>query len=386
MKTTGWRWIGAGVVLVGLIATAIFWGRGHDEGWSSFLQGDPKRGGRLFFDRGCAHCHSVFGHGGKVASDLGWRALKEHMSFAQLVGVMWNHGPTMWQKMRDSGAPLPSLAEREMGDIFAYLYVLGYMEEGGDAEKGLRVWASRGCASCHTVGGGGEAVGPDLSRLEVPADAIAWAQRMWNHALAMEKAATDKGIPWPEFQDGEMADLLVFVRSRNAGSTHNLGLMPANPAAGRDLFRDKGCISCHAMRGKGGNSAPDLGRAKEPPRSVVSMVELMWNHVPKMSKAIREQEMEWPQLSEREMADLITYLYSVRYFDEPGDASAGVSVFAEKQCSLCHSLAGEQKEGPDLRLLEGRFSPAQMAYAMWKHGPQMYDKMKSRGISWSSFE
>ncbi|MBI2503727.1 MAG: c-type cytochrome [Candidatus Latescibacteria bacterium] len=212
MKATGWRWIGA-VVVVGLIATVIFWGRGHDEGWSSFLQGDPKRGGRLFFDLGCAHCHAVFGHGGKVAPDLGRQVLNEHMSFAQLVGVMWNHGPAMWQKMRDSGAPLPSLAEREMGDIFAYLYVLGYMEEGGDMEKGKRVWATRGCASCHTVGGGGGAVGPDLSRLEVPADAIAWAQRMWNHAAAMEKAAAEKGIPWPEFQDGEMADLLVFGRT-----------------------------------------------------------------------------------------------------------------------------------------------------------------------------
>ncbi|MBI2503726.1 MAG: c-type cytochrome [Candidatus Latescibacteria bacterium] len=116
------------------------------------------------------------------------------------------------------------------------------------------------------------------------------------------------------------------------------------------------------------------------------MVGLMWNHAPKMSKAIREQGLEWPQLSEREMADLITYLYAVRYFAEPGDPSAGVQVFAEKQCALCHSLAGEKKEGPDLGRLKGRFSPARMAYAMWEHGPQMFDKMKSRGISWSSFE
>ena len=385
MVAARWRWISF-VLVVSLMVGLTWWWHGHQEGWSSFLQGDPERGGRVFFDRGCARCHAIFGAGGKVAPDLGWRVLEKPLSFTQLVGVMWNHAPAMWRKIQESEAPLPALAERDMEDVFAYLYVLGYMEERGDLEKGKRVWETKGCARCHAVGGAGGGTGPDLSRLDVPGDPIAWAQRMWNHAAAMEKTALEKGIPWPEFQEGEMADLLAYVRGLSANPAHRLELLPANPGAGKALFSSKGCIRCHAMRGKGGDVAPDLGRVEALPHTPISMVALMWNHAPKMAKEIREQEMEWPQLSEREMADLITYLYAVRYFEEAGDTAAGAQVFAEKQCALCHSLAGEKKEGPDLGRLKGRFSPARMAYTMWEHGPQMFEKMKSRNIPWSLFK
>jgi len=203
---------------------------------------------------------------------------------------MWNHAPAMWRKMQETGAAFPVLTERDVTDIFAYLYVLRYMDVAGD------------------------------------------------------------------------------------------------PESGRQLLRDKGCIRCHAVRGEGGTAAPDLGRAEALPRTLISMVGLMWNHFPKMSKVMREKGVERPQFSEREMADLIAYLYSVRYFDEPGDISAGAQVFSEKQCDLCHALEGEKKEGPDLSRLRGRFSPARMAYAMWEHGPQMLDKMRSRNIPWSFFK
>ena len=41
------------------------------------------------------------------------------------------------------------------------------------------------------------------------------------------------------------------------------------------------------------------------------------------------------------MADLIAYLFSTRYFDEPGNAERGKVVFVKKQCNLCHAQGSQ---------------------------------------------
>ena len=378
-----WRWLI--LVAVGLVVGLALWGRARREGWTSLLQGDPQRGGKVFFDRGCASCHAISGTGGKTAPDLS-RAPEGHLSFTQLVGVMWNHAPSMWDKMRESGAAFPALTERDLEDVFAYLYVLRYMDRAGDPGKGGQLLRAKGCVQCHAVQGEGGTVGPDLSRLSAPGDPISWAQRIWNHAAAMEKVAQQKGVSWPEFEEGEMGDLLAYLRGVSAGPAEGPDLLPANPDAGRDLFSSKGCVQCHAVRGQGGTAAPDLGRIEGFPRTFISMVGLLWNHAPRMSKAMRERGVEWPLFSEREMADLVAYLSSVRYFDEPGRVAEGQKVFSEKRCDLCHAFNGEKREGPDLGRLRGRFSSARMAYTMWAHGPQMLQKMKARNIPWSLFK
>jgi hypothetical protein len=35
----------------------------------------------------------------------------------------------------------------------------------------------------------------------------------WNHSTRIEKAMIDKGIPWPRFKKGELADLLEYIRT-----------------------------------------------------------------------------------------------------------------------------------------------------------------------------
>jgi hypothetical protein len=35
----------------------------------------------------------------------------------------------------------------------------------------------------------------------------------WNHSTGIEKAMVDKGIPWPRFKKGELADLLEYIRT-----------------------------------------------------------------------------------------------------------------------------------------------------------------------------
>jgi hypothetical protein len=108
----------------------------------------------------------------------------------------------------------------------------------------------------------------------------------------------------------------------------------------------------------------------------------MWNHSREMWKGIEEIGLDRPLLSPQEMADLVAYLFSTRYFDEPGDPVKGKTLFVQKQCHLCH---GKGKK-PDLSLLKDQISPILMAQTMWNHGPEMMEKMRKAKIPWQKID
>ena len=93
--------------------------------------------------------------------------------------------------------------------------------------------------------------------------------------------------------------------------------------------------------------------------------------------------MERPTLSSQEMADLVAYLFSTRYFDEPGDSQKGKNVFAKKQCNLCHAKGTRTQSLPGLK---GQISPIFMAQTMWNHGPEMLEKMRKAKVPWSKID
>lgn len=58
--------------------------------------------------------------------------------------------------------------------------------------------------------------------------------------------------------------------------------IPGSAQRGERLFGDKGCITCHAIDGVGGNLAPDLGRRPSRTYSPNLLASAMWNHGPAM--------------------------------------------------------------------------------------------------------
>jgi hypothetical protein len=52
----------------------------------------------------------------------------------------------------------------------------------------------------------------DLSkyRNSSPTDIVA---NIWNHSINMQAATGEKGVSWPQFKKGEMADLLEYIRT-----------------------------------------------------------------------------------------------------------------------------------------------------------------------------
>jgi putative heme-binding domain-containing protein len=113
--------------------------------------------GRRIFESQCALCHGQNGGGGrgpalnrpkleKAPDDAALRKLIEDGS-----GDM----PGAWQLHPD-----------EVAGVAAYVRSLGQLlaeAVPGDAARGARVFASKGCKACHIVGGEGEAFGPELT-------------------------------------------------------------------------------------------------------------------------------------------------------------------------------------------------------------------------------
>lgn len=386
-RTQHWIRVGA-VLLLSFVLIVLLVRRYHgaEERWNTFLLGDPHTGAHVFREKGCSRCHAVNGAGAKRAPDLGFQR-PARSTLNQLATEMWNHAPRMWGMMEAEHIRYPVFTLREMAHLFAYLYCARYMDEPGDAARGRLLFSQKGCIRCHAVRGVGGKIGPDLKQLGPLDTPIFWAQAMWNHAPAMEAYMRKMKMPWPQFKENEMNDLLAYIRQTRAGPRQEFELLPADPSRGWTLFRKKDCISCHAVAGEGGTTAPDLGAGRPLPPTITQVAGRMWNHSPHMWEAMKAKGIERPTFEGQEMADLIAFLYSVRYFELAGSPIIGRELFRKRQCSRCHGADARGGEiGPALRGRGKLLGPVSLARALWAHGPRMYQRSQEIGLEWPRLE
>ena len=347
---------------------------GAEKKGEYLLPGNVKEGWKVFTTKGCSACHAIWGEGGRGGPDLGTLP-DTYVSQSQLAALMWNHWPEMWAKMEAKKIPPQKMREKEMADLFAFLYFIRYTDEPGNPRNGKALMEAKHCSKCHPVVK--ERTKGDLSAWGMYINPILWAQMMWNHAPQMEREMKKKGLSWVEFKGNEMVDLIAYIRSLDT-KAEKIYLSPGNFQSGMKLFAQKGCAQCHSPRGE-----LDLSKRKDFPRTLAQLAGMMWNHSPKMWRGMEEKGMERPTLSPQEMADLVAYLFSTRYFDEPGDSEKGKAVFIRKQCNLCHAKGTKM---PNLSVLKGQISPIFMAQTMWNHGPEMLEKMRKAKVPWQKIE
>src|SRR3990172_6717740 len=101
--------------------------------------------------------------------------------------------------------------------------------------------------------------------------------------------------------------------------------------AGGQIFAEKGCGKCHAVRGFGWGVGPDLGRI-ETGKSFFELGAALWNHLPRMGARMREAGIERPTVTPTEMSNLIAFLFTLQYYDELGDPKVGEALYATKAC------------------------------------------------------
>jgi len=327
---------------------------------------DPVAGERLFSAKGCAGCHAVNGVGGKVGPDLG-RAARPR-TFFDLAADFWNHVPKMAERMRQAEFARPRLDARETGDLAAYLYTLNYFDRAGTATAGRRLFADKHCADCHSIGGKGGGQGPDLGSLGAYASPIAIAAAMWNHAPRMATVMTARGIQRPTFEGSQLLDLIAYLKAASPRPKRaEIYALPGSATNGRLLFADKRCAVCHAIVKRGDEEAPDLveGQAQ---RSLTQFATAMWNKAPAMLRAMEAKQISPPNLRPDEMADIVAYLYSVRYFRQSAHPREGVILAVNKGCLDCHGLYGEKgKSASDLDRARSVDRPAGALAALWNH-------------------
>ncbi len=340
----------------------------------------------LFDAKGCARCHSVRGTKGeqRMGPDLGREGTwSDIMQFA---GGLWDHTPATIEKVY-APTERPTLSPEETGELAAFLFFARFVDEPGDMQRGQELFEKRLCIRCHQLRGHGGTDGPRLDELSAYASSFFLAQALWNHGPEMSAKMEELHLVRPRLERNDAAQIVAFLRG-GTGTAAAVELAYAeagSPRSGEIAFRDKGCVKCHAINGKGGAVGPDLGK-RRPAQHVSELAGALWNHGPLMWAKMKELGVPFPRLSEREMANILAYLHFVAYMSAAGDATRGNTLFREKSCSQCHAVGGEgSKVGPDLAASDALRSPLNWASAMWNHSAAMQKKFGETQPTWPRF-
>ncbi len=351
-------------------------------GQEYLMPDNPLKGRLIFEQKGCITCHST--NGESVGPDLTKK--KFYGSFLELASIMWNHLPEMLRQMRELSLPFPEFSSTEMADLTAYLYFLRYLGEPGNLYRGKILVEEKGCLTCHAVGKKGEDLAPAFDGLSKYISPLYLAQSLWNHGPEMDESLQNLGLERPRFEKGEIVDLSAYIRAASRGTDRDKVYMsPGNPQKGKIVFKEKDCLKCHRVAKEGKDIGPDLGEL-ELGYSITEIAGLMWNHGAIMGDVMKKQNLKWPRFDGKEMADLIAYLYFLKFEDKPGDSKAGKKVFYDKGCVTCHGDEGRGgKIAPDLSKSTALSSSINMAQIMWNHAPVMEEKILEKVLNWPEF-
>jgi mono/diheme cytochrome c family protein len=346
---------------------------------------NPVKGGQLFASKGCAHCHPLRGEQGKIGPDLSRKDLGD--TRLNLAARIWNHTPSMMAEMESMGITKPTLTGEDFADISAYLYFLGFLDEPGNSTQGRYVYAEKGCHFCHPPAGRGTGGASGLDRFPQNISPTFLSRAIWDHCLDMIVRMVEIGLKWPTFRGREMADLLQYIRTHAKGPEEPAFASPGDPKQGKQIFFSKGCTQCHSIRGEGAKSGIDLTRtASEYYTSLTGIASIMWNKGPAVLVRIAQTQCGIPRFTSQEMADLLSYLYFLRFVDEPGNKARGERLFSEIGCGQCHGP--DRNSGKLMFINLSKYEAAsemEIVAGMWNHSTQIQKAVGEQNMTWPRF-
>jgi cytochrome c oxidase cbb3-type subunit III len=118
-----------------------------------------------------------------------------------------------------------------------------------DLAQGKRLYVGQ-CALCHGI----EGVGGRGPALNQPTLRRAKDHQALYIVIKNGVAGTEMPAAW-HMTDREVWRVVGYIRSLNRVEAANL---TGDAGRGRELYRTKGCVGCHIIRGEGGASGPEL--------------------------------------------------------------------------------------------------------------------------------
>lgn len=288
---------------LGNISAYLYFLKYFDEG------GDSSRGRYLFNEKGCIACHPLSGKGKK--GEAGLDEFPQNITPVFLSREIWNHGPDMVASMVRLGMKWPEFKDSEMIDLLEYIKTnakgpreVAYINPG-NPQEGKKTFLEKGCGECHPVAGAkSSTAGIHLSKKSRAyyRSLTQVASTMWNKGptVLAKMSQTKTGIP--KFTPKEMADLTSYLYFLHFIDE------PGNPAKGKKIFSEFGCVKCHGEEGKRGTLMHvDLSKYQKG-HSSIEIVAVIWNHSTEIEKAMRDRKLSWPRFKKGEMADLLEFL------------------------------------------------------------------------------
>ena len=117
-----------------------------------------------------------------------------------------------------AGQPVSATSHENMGgqehtDVMKEMMGPGLLMPSMDAERGRKLFASKGCVACHSVNGVGGEDAPPLgaATMPLPMNPFEFAARMWRGAEAMVMLQREELGEPIELTGQDLADIIAFV-------------------------------------------------------------------------------------------------------------------------------------------------------------------------------
>jgi cytochrome c2 len=270
--------------------------------------GNAAKGKEVLKTKGCIECHSIGETNGKIGPDLATWA--EYTNPLLWVQMMWNHALKMKDAMDKVTIAWPKLEKNDVVDIIAYIRTFKSSKKEdvflamGDPTEGKQLFSQKGCAQCHATQGTGKTKGANLGvqKKDFPPTIGQFASLMWDHFPQMFNEMKKENIKIPELSAKNIADITAYLFSIRYFDPIGDSIF------GKKLFQEKRCIICHDVRKdvEGKKEGPNLAKLK----GIVSpiyMATALWNHGPKMIGIMKERNIKWQKITDKELIDLIAY-------------------------------------------------------------------------------
>lgn len=235
------------------------------------------KGAELFVQLGCQNCHAVDGYDKlyRVGPELNKVAQKVTKSWL----VDWIKNPHNY--MPNTRMPNFGLKDDDVAAIASYLtansgpHRLKKAYSGGNVQNGEKLFNSVGCIGCHSAQNDPQTYatralrGPNLSRLSAKMTSAAWVYDWIKNPKNYSEHAR---MPNLRLKDSEAADITAYLWTQSPGYKAELEkraedlAKKVNPAdkdkvaLGQKLVNQRGCYSCHLMKGleEGERIGPNL--------------------------------------------------------------------------------------------------------------------------------